>query len=56
VVPNASILAMPATSAGAIPCPSAAHMLTSEELEPRRLARKLEGPLPRLDPAAADAL
>jgi Nuclease-related domain len=54
--PHASIVAMPATSAGAIPFPSVAHMLTSEELEPRRLARKLEALLPRLDPAAAAAL
>ncbi len=55
-VPHASIVAMPGTFAATLPFPSAPHLLTSEELEPRHLADKLEALLPPLDAGARAAL
>ena len=56
LIPQASMLAMPAMRADTLPFPRGPHMLTAEDLAPARLARKLEALLPRLDPAAGAAL
>jgi hypothetical protein len=56
LVPHAAMVALPGTFADALPFPPAPHLLTAEDLTPADLARKLEALLPRLDPAASEAL
>ncbi len=56
LIPQAAMVALPGTYAAALPFPPTPHLLTKEDLTPADLARKLEALLPRLDPAAAQAL
>ena len=52
-VPQAFMLALPATSRADLPFPAGPHMLMAEDLAPARLASKLNTLLPRLDPLAS---
>jgi hypothetical protein len=56
LVPQAAIVALPGIRAAALPFPPTPHLLTKEDLTPAELASNLEALLPRLEPAAAQAL